>query len=456
MLKTGMIVKLKEDTYTAWNNITIKAGSIVKVNRDNSGQVMLEVTEGEVEKKVYEYNSTTGVGRYITKEVKVPTTAPAGGLVLDKVDFETIGYFCPSCGKELPKEELLEDKVTFACKECAEANSKTCDICGETRLLPRLGGSLYREIDGKLLCPTCAYTETFYCPSCHTYHLSKNGYKDERGVMWCTKECKDEYRVDGNDCIWDYGEKLDPVFFGKGLTLGVELEVDGNVDYEDRDNLAYALSEISGLHYCKDDGSLDNGVEIVTMPCSLEYHKEKFPWRDIIHTALDYGFLSDKAGTCGLHVHVDRSYFDTGFYNSGDAAVALMYLFDKYREKFVKFSRRFESQLSWGKIREVDIKNIPDSYDDLSRDRYMAINVTNSHTLEFRLWKGTLNYKTFIATLEMTQNLCDIVKNTLAEEGVEGIEKITWADICNYSDYEEMVVYLKKRDIYEAVEAEIA
>lgn len=451
-----MIVKLKQNVYTAWNNITIMAGSIVKVKRDDSGQAILEAIEGEVERKAYEYNIETGAGRYITKEMELPVTARLGGLFLSDIDFEPIGYFCPSCGKELPKEELLEDAITFACKECAKAHSKTCDICGETRLLPRLNGTLYREIDEKLLCPNCAYTETFNCPSCHKFHLSKNGYKDERGVMWCSKECKDSYHVDGNDCIWDYSEKPNPVFFGKGLTLGVELEVDGDVDYEERDNLAYALSEISGLHYCKDDGSLDNGVEIVTMPCSLEYHKEKFPWRDIMNTALDYGFLSDKAGTCGLHVHVDRSYFDTGAYNSGDAAVALMYLFNKFEEKFVKFSRRFPSQLSWGKIQEVDIDDIHTSYDELSNDRYMAINVLNSHTLEFRLWKGTLNYKTFIATLEMTQNLCDIVKDTLNEEGIEGIKNLTWVDICNYSGYEKMVEYMKQRGIYEAVEAEIA
>ena len=56
----------------------------------------------------------------------------------------------------------------------------------------------------------------------------------------------------------------------------------------------------------------------------------------------------------------------------------------------------------------------------------------------------------------MTQNLCDLVRDTLRDRGTEGIMNLTWADICNYGDYDEMVEYLKKRDIYEAVEAAIA
>ena len=455
MLKAGMKVKLTKDLQVAWNGLTIGEGSIIKVKLDDVNQLFVEVVSGEVKRKTLLYDSVTSESKYVMVDEELPIETNLDSIALEEVEYRVLSYFCPKCGKTIKKSEALEDKNTFACKDCAKKYSKTCEDCGKTELFPVANGIFFREFKGKTLCTKCFREKSFICPSCNELHLTTEAFIDEHGVKWCSEECKDKYTVKENDYIWDYSTKPDPVFFGKGLTMGVELEVDGD-DYEERNNLAYALSEISGLHYCKDDGSLDNGVEIVTMPCSLEYHKKKFPWRDIMDTALDYGFLSDKAGTCGLHVHVDKDYFETDYCNYADAAVALMYLFNKFSSKFIKFSRRFESQLSWGKIKEVDIYDTHSSYDQLTEDRYNAINVLNKHTLEFRLWKGTLNYKTFIATLEMTQNLCDLVRDTLRDHGTEGIVNLTWADICNYGDYDEMVEYLKKRDIYETVEAAIA
>lgn len=454
MLKAGMKVKLKKDLSVAWNGLIIGEGSIIKVKLDDINQLFVEVISGEVKRKTLLYDSATSETKYVMVDEELPMEINLDLIALEKAEYRVLSYFCPKCGKAIKKAEALEDKKTFACKDCAKQYSKTCEFCGKTELFP-VANIFFREFEGKTFCSRCFSEKTFICPSCNNLHLTEKAFIDEHGVKWCSEECKNKYIVKGNEDIWDYNTKPEPIFFGSGLTMGVELEVDGD-DYEARDDLAYALSEISGLHYCKDDGSLDNGVEIVTMPCSLEYHKEKFPWRDIMSTALDYGFLSDKAGTCGLHVHVDKSYFETDYCNYADAAVAFMYLFNKFRDKFIKFSRRFESQLSWGKIREVDIYDTHSSYDQLTEDRYNAINVLNKHTLEFRLWKGTLNYKTFIATLEMTQNLCDLVRDTLRDRGTEGIINLTWADICNYGDYDEMVEYLKKRDIYEAVEAAIA
>ena len=39
--------------------------------------------------------------------------------------------------------------------------------------------------------------------------------------------------------------------------------------------------------------------------------------------------------------------------------------------------------------------------------RYVAVNLNNYHTIEFRLFRGTLKYNTFIATLQMVNHICD-------------------------------------------------
>ena len=37
--------------------------------------------------------------------------------------------------------------------------------------------------------------------------------------------------------------------------------------------------------YCKHDGSLSNGFELVAHPMSLEYHQEEMPWPEVLRTA---------------------------------------------------------------------------------------------------------------------------------------------------------------------------
>ncbi len=61
--------------------------------------------------------------------------------------------------------------------------------------------------------------------------------------------------------------------------------------------------------YCKHDGSLEDGFEIVTHPMSLEYHEKHMPWAAVLQEAVSMGYRSHQAGTCGLHIHVSRSAF---------------------------------------------------------------------------------------------------------------------------------------------------
>ena len=45
-----------------------------------------------------------------------------------------------------------------------------------------------------------------------------------------------------------------------------------------------------------------------------------------------------------------------------------------------------------------------------SLDRYHAINLTNRNTIEFRMFRGTLNIETFFATLQLVDNIVRYVK----------------------------------------------
>ena len=128
--------------------------------------------------------------------------------------------------------------------------------------------------------------------------------------------------------------------------MGVELEIDRGEDPEE------TASEIKCKQiYCKHDGSLeDNGVEIVTHPCSLEYHTHELGWEQVIGTARSHDYESHNAGTCGLHVHVNRTFFGETFDTQELNISKVIILVQRFWEQIVMFSRRRRGDINhWAK-----------------------------------------------------------------------------------------------------------
>ena len=72
--------------------------------------------------------------------------------------------------------------------------------------------------------------------------------------------------------------------------LGIELETDKfDGDVNPTRFARFLHQKFSDRVYCKHDGSLDNGVEIVSHPAPLRYHMRKFGWADILGTADECG-----------------------------------------------------------------------------------------------------------------------------------------------------------------------
>lgn len=373
-------------------------------------------------------------------------------FIEDDKNFKYEKTICPYCGKELSKDEAIALKGTVMCSECAKTYTIECECCGELTLT-----NLSYKVEGKSVCFDCIENHTKIVDGGTRRMFKDHVYVDEYGLAWSCKEARDNYHME-NEYMYDYSDKPSPIFFGKkeDIKMGVELEVDKRrATYEEgggicADELVYNLSQVSGLHYCKEDGSLcHQGVEIVTMPCSLEYHMNKFKWGDIIDTCLNGEYRSDQTGTCGLHVHVDRSYFK----DSAAASVALSYLMTKFYSEIVNFTRRKEEALSdWAYIYDASeyYGSVDDIYDRMCDNRYRAINVTNSATIEFRIFKGTLNKETLFASMQLVQILCDLVKSAT---GYLEFEDTTWEDVCELgSKYNEFTSYLKRRGIYKVNE----
>ena len=103
-------------------------------------------------------------------------------------------------------------------------------------------------------------------------------------------------------------------------------------------------------------------------------------------------------------------------------------------------------------IAVVDMKAIMDKAKKGGNGRYAAVNLCNYHTVEFRLFRGTLKYNTFLATIQLVNRICDAAMYNTDES----IAKLSWSDFVADITEPELIQYLKERQLYvnEEVRAE--
>ena len=257
-----------------------------------------------------------------------------------------------------------------------------------------------------------------------------------------------------DQAIRDYSYKPEPVFYGKGTRFfGVELEIDEGGETNKNAQTILRIANRNADHaYCKHDGSLDDGFEIVTHPMTLDYQLHTMPWADVVKEAAILGYTSHQARTCGLHIHVNRDCFGEDREEQEAAIARVLYFFEKHWEELLKFSRRTPRQLDRWAARygyHDDPKKILDtakkSYGHAGR--YTCVNLTNDDTVEFRIFRGTLKLNTLIATLQFIDRICDVAICLNDEE----LTALPWTTFVSGTDairYPELIQYLKERRLY--------
>ena len=174
---------------------------------------------------------------------------------------------CSICGVVHTEDDLFEFAGKQLCLNCLERETVLCSHCGERIWSVDNQGTISMP-----LCSECYDEHYTSCVECgRIIHRDDARYTDLGGEPLCYHCYENSH---GHDYIEDYYYKPDPIFYGTGNRFfGVELEVDcgGEVD----DNAAEVMHiGNNGLEhiYCKHDGSLDEGFEIVTHPMTLFYH----------------------------------------------------------------------------------------------------------------------------------------------------------------------------------------
>lgn len=210
---------------------------------------------------------------------------------------------CSICGAVLSDDEAYCHDSQTLCENCFEEHTTTCDHCAR-----RIWRDESEGDDRTILCVRCYENNYTVCEDCGRLIPNDEAcYDEDSDYSYCTY-C---YSKRQNKAIMSYNFKPEPIFYGSGnFYMGVELEIDRGGECHENAKELLTLANGSGSRiYCKHDGSLNEGFEIVSHPMTLNYHKNEMNWEEVFEKALDMDYASHNTNSCGLHIHCNRSAF---------------------------------------------------------------------------------------------------------------------------------------------------
>lgn len=346
---------------------------------------------------------------------------------------------CEFCHTMVERDETtLDSNGYIICDDCVDNHFTRCEDCGE---LMRNTDTyiVYQDAEENSsfeVCESCLQ-DYYYCEQCYHWFTSSCG-KDYNGEWHCYS-CRRPFSagvIDYHEYPWYLYEPRNVFGEDDVLYMGVELEVDnGNFDIDD----FHPWTDDELIHF-ENDGSLDNGVECITQPCSLRYHQEKFNWKRLLEELGDQGFKSHDTDTCGLHVHLSRNAFAPLSITKLDVFLHRAWWFfsqigrrdhiygdnGKSGDKNRKLSlwKDVWSTSGWKRhscmcrrcCHTLSERSSFIPFNDEIYERYQIVNTNNAKTVELRHAKGTLKYQTLIGTLEMYHALVKFIETvTLLE-----------------------------------------
>ena len=254
------------------------------------------------------------------------------------------------------------------------------------------------------LCPSCSLRLFItpyhrYSPPLHFWHVDDN--TDARNKLY-------------------YGFELEIDEGGEKHSIAAEIVKRMNPDPETPSHPWFM--------YCSHDGSLNNGMELISMPATLAYHhSQREVYAELFKWLKSNSYLSHNTSTCGLHFHFSRAFFDDAP-NPDECVSKLLYLVERFWDELTVFSRRDYKSLShYAKKIDMDPDDFFDQWNK-NHDHdghYYSVNITNDDTIEFRMFRGTLNVDTFFATLDLVDAFVHLAK----EKDLVTLQSMAFEDV---------------------------
>lgn len=365
---------------------------------------------------------------------------------------------CERCGSWIDVNDAvyIEDGHFYCDEVCAENDGWTrCERCEEWTPDNDLW-TVYVNGCEESWCEWCRDDHASYCEECGEYVDEDDmAYDEDLGRDACSS-CRGEgsrcshYRAPSMDSIhsWNYWPPSIKLYGTSPFRMGFELETDSGGD-----RYAYAseLDSIEGFRehcWMKNDGSLCNGVEIVSHPMDLAYHWKLYEegFHDAIKRSADkHGFVSHNSGNCGLHISMSRDALGKSVLVQDATILKMMRLGQRFEPQLLTFSRRTPDTMErWASFKtygdyspkktKVNVKSgdVRDGVIGKAKEfkaneatKYRAFNICHASHLEVRIFRGTLKWSTFFASLAFVEGLARVAK----VKTLEWVENVTWYEL---------------------------
>lgn len=355
---------------------------------------------------------------------------------LEQIELEENQVVCHDCGKIIDIEDSLTTyDDNYICNDCYGDDYGTCEDCDQIH-----PNSEMNYLSGRNVCDTCKDENYAMCPHCGEWFRTDNGYWDNdiSDDTYCSEDCFSE--ATGGRYFHDYSYKPYPDFHKcAGETVvsgyyGVELELE--LDGADRADTAKDIT-VTGKEfvYCKRDGSLDDGIEIVSHPATYKYHMTDI-WRKIIDTAVEDGMRSETS--CGLHVHASRTLFGEHPLAQELTIAKVLYCFERLWDNIVIFSRRENISYieDWARKSDTGIVGTDDNStvrdklrNNAPKGRYSAVNLCNSQTVEFRIFASTTDVEDLKGSIGFVHTLIMYCST----HTIKQCQMLTWDNLTKYA-----------------------
>lgn len=355
---------------------------------------------------------------------------------------------CVECGEWVKDSDAIwaddGDYGPYCSGSCAQRdNNFQCDRCGE-----------WHHNDDNYVVSVEGGWHEHWCYDCWSEYARTCERCEEDWDEDCLDSrgrCPDCHNND-SEHLHEYGWTPHLEYYGEDMdeepTLGIELETDGGDERGDYCDELWEIPQFSKLCWMTEDGSLDNGVEITTMPMTLSYHVKMLPmYESISETASRYDFVSHNGGRCGLHVNIGSDFFGNSRKAKELGGYKLLRLCQRFERQLMTFSRRtsdrwchYHTSCDFAPKKDVEKISVlkassPYAYDDdegmftKARKAYGTschsdcVNLSHiSSRIEIRIFRGTLKWTTYFASLALANGMAHIAKN----HGCEYIEDVDW------------------------------
>lgn len=372
-----------------------------------------------------------------------------------------------------------------------------CSWCGHRDHVPdahcRRCGNINCALEHCGYCGRTGHAADDHCPSCRMLGcVNRNNPCNECGWCRCDGPCNDcgncgcepcqdcescgcdgpcrwcgscSCATDDEDCpsspynrpfrIHGYSYRPNPLrFHGSGpLFLGMELELEAGRNINN--TLAVVRDSFGDLVYCKEDGSIHNGYEMVTHPMDWAYAAEHFPWHGLAE--LKAAGASTVEERNGIHVHLSRAGFD-----GAPHVFSWMKFLHRNRSRVIDIARRDSGQwASWDtetrKLQkfiakpELAVNRYAWPRDRHGRQqpvylptgRYQAINCQNAATFELRVFASSLDQDEVAAALALSSSTVEYTR-TLTSNEIWKTDGWSWPAFTSWLDSQPTYAPLRK------------